>query len=192
MKDHLADAHADELYKLGDDILKEKGLFVCRECGDYVAQSESVFLNHLRSKHIKTRSDTNLALVTKHLFHLVDSVHTNHWEEGLLWLRDIDLEEPSFRQSLILKIKHELEDDVTDCFEEVLKVCVESAKQPSDNNLIGTEEYNIESLWILPFIFEQLILCPNPDQPREGHKGTSLRQCITRRLRLFRSGQLKL
>ena len=165
---------------------------MCRECGDYVAQSESVFLNHLRSKHIKPRTDTNLALVTKHLFHLVDSVHTNHWEEGLLWLRDIDLEEPSFRQSLILKIKHELEDDVTDCFEEVLKVCVESAKRPSDNNLIGTEEYNIESLWILPFIFEQLILCPNPDQPREGHKGTSLRQCITRRLRLFRSGQLKL
>ena len=46
-------------------------------------------------------------------------------------------------------------------------------------------------MYPLSFIFEQLILYPNPDQPREGHKGTSLRQCITRRLRLFRSGQLK-
>ena len=106
-----------------------------------------MFLNHLRSKHNKTRSDTNLALVTKHLFNLVDSVHTNHWEEGLLWLRDIDLEEPSFRQSLILKIKHELEDDVTYCSEEVLKLCVKSAKQTSNNDLIGTEEYNIDSVY---------------------------------------------
>ena len=81
---------------------------------------------------------------------------------------------------------------MTDCFEDVLKACVESHKEPVDKNLSGTEEYNAEPIWLLPFIFEQLILCPNPDQPREGHKGTSLRQCITRRLRLFRSGQLEL
>ena len=104
LKDHLAEAHADELYKLSDEILKQKGLFVCRECGDYVAQSDSVFLNHLRAKHGKTRNTTNLKIVTKHLFTLVDPVHINHWEEGLEWLRHIDLEEPSFRQSLILKI----------------------------------------------------------------------------------------
>ena len=182
MKDHLAEAHAGDLYKLRDETLQQKGLFVCRECGDYVAQSESVFLNHLRSKHVKTRTATNLDIVTQHLYNLVSSVHNNHWGEALEWLHTLDLDEPSFRQSLILKIKYELEDDVTDCFEDVLKACVESAKEACDKDLSGTEEYNAEPIWLLPFIFEQLILCPNPDQPREGHKGTSLRQCITRRL----------
>ena len=165
---------------------------MCRECGDYVAQSETVFLNHVRSKHVKTRTATNLDIVTKHLYNLVNSVHNNHWGEALEWLRTLNLDEPSFRQSLILKLKYELEDDVTDCFEDVLKACVKSHKEAVDKDLSGTEEYNAEPIWLLPFIFEQLILCPNPDQPREGHKGTSLRQCITRRLRLFRSGQLEL
>ena len=165
---------------------------MCRECGDYVASSEGVFLNHLRSKHVKTRTVTNLEIVTKHLFNLVAPVHDNHWEDGLEWLREFTPVEPSFRQSLILKIKHELEDDIIDCFESLLKACVESAKSPKDVKLIGTKEYDTEPIMILPFIFEQLILCPNPDQPKPGHKGTSLRKCILRRLRLFRSGQLRL
>ena len=192
LKDHLADVHKDELYKLSDDKLKESGLYVCRQCGDYVAASESVFLRHITSKHVKTRKTTNHKIVTNLLYSLVESVHTNHWEEGLAWLRTFTPEEPNFRQSLILKIKHELEDDVTDCFEDILNACVECAKKPTDDRYNNTEEYNPEPIWILPFIFEQLVLCPNPDPPKPGHKGTSLRKCITRRLRLFRSGQLEL
>ena len=192
MKDHLSGLHADELYKLSDDVLRQKGLFVCRKCGDYVAQSEGVFLNHLRSKHVKTRSKTNLDIVSHYLYHLVSSVHDNHWAEGLQWLANHTPSEPSFRQSLISKIKYELEDDITDCFEDVLNACVKSAMKPGDETLSGSQDFDPEPIWLLPFIFEQLVLCPNPDPPREGHPGTSLRKCITRRLRLFCAGKLQL
>ena len=165
---------------------------MCRECCDYVAATETVFLKHIKSKHIKTRTATNHNIVTRLLYNVVEPVHNNHWEEGLAWLSTHTPDEPNFRQSLILKIKHELEEDVTDCFEDLLKACVECANQPKDDALAGSEEYNPDPIWILPFIFEQLILCPNPDPPRPGHKGTSLRKCITRRLRLFRSGQIEL
>ena len=173
------DTHADDLYKLSDKTLKQAGLFVCRACGDYIAADDRVFLRHLKSKHIKTRTSTNLEIVTQLLYKLVQPVHDNYWEEGLAWLRTYSPEEPNFRQSLILKIKHELEDDVTDCFEDLLKACVECAKAPKDETLLGLDEFNPDSIWILPFIFEQLILCPNPDPPKPGHKGTSLRKCIS-------------
>ena len=179
LKNHLVDTHQDDLCKLSDDALKESGLFVCRKCGDYVAATETVFLNHIKSKHIKTRTQTNHNIVTRLLYNVVEPVHNNHWEEGLAWLSTHTPDEPNFRQSLILKIKHELEEDVTDCFEDLLKACVECANQPKDDALAGSEEYNPDPIWILPFIFEQLILCPNPDPPRPGHKGTSLRKCIT-------------
>ena len=65
--------HKDELYKLSDDKLKESGLYVCRQCGDYVAASESVFLRHINSKHIKTRKTTNHKIVTNLLYSLVES-----------------------------------------------------------------------------------------------------------------------
>ena len=159
LKDHLSGLHADELYKLSDDVLRQKGLFVCRKCGDYVAQSEGVFLNHLRSKHVKTRSKTNLDIVSHYLYHLVSSVHDNHWAEGLQWLANHTPSEPSFRQSLISKIKYELEDDITDCFEDVLNACVESAMKPGDEALSGSQDFDPEPIWLLPFIFEQLVLC---------------------------------
>ena len=83
LKNHLADTHADDLYKLSDNTLKESGLFVCRECGDYVAATEKVFLRHIKTKHIKTRTTTNHNIVTRLLYNVVESVHNNHWEEGL-------------------------------------------------------------------------------------------------------------
>ena len=64
--------HKDELYKLSDDKLKESGLYVCRQCGDYVAASESVFLRHITSKHVKTRKTTNHKIVTNLLYSIVE------------------------------------------------------------------------------------------------------------------------
>ena len=64
--------------------------------------------------------------------------------------------------------------------------------KPCDEALSGSQEFDPELIWLLTFIFEQLVLCPNPDPPREGHPGTSLRKCITRCLRLFRAGKLQL
>ena len=122
-------------------------------------------------------------IVTQLLYNLVKPVHDNYWEEGLVWLRTHRPEEPNFRQSLILKIKHELEDDVTDCFEDLLKTCVECAKAPKDETLLGLDEFNPDPIWILPFLFD--ILYPNLDPPKPGHKGTSLQKCISRRIRLF-------
>ena len=124
-------------------------------------------------------------IVSHYLYYLVSSVHGNYWAEGLQWLATHTPSETSFCQSLTSKIKYELEDDITDCFEDVLNACVESAMKPRDEALSRSQDFDPEPILLLPFIFEQLVLCPNPDPPREGHPGTSLRKCITRRLRLF-------
>ena len=101
-----------------------------------------MFLRHLKSKNIKTRRSTNFEIVTQLLYNLVKPVHDNYWEEGLAWLRTHRPEELNFRQSLILKIKHELEDDVTDCFGDLLKTCVECVKTPKGEALSGSDEFD--------------------------------------------------
>ena len=146
MKGHLSEAHNNELHKLKGCDLQSNGLFVCWQCGDYVAQAEGVFLHHLRSKHITTRATTNMDIATKHLFPLVAPVHNNYKEKGLEWLHTFTPGEPSFCQSLISKIKYELEDDVTNCFKDLLKTCVESAQKPSNDSLSGSDEYDPEPL----------------------------------------------
>ena len=71
---------------------------MCRECGDYVAATETVFLKHIKSKHVKTRTKTNHNIVTRLLYNVVEPVHNNHWEEGLAWLSTHTPDEPNFCQ----------------------------------------------------------------------------------------------
>ncbi len=185
VRDHLRGHHGSELSKLTDCQLTERGLYLCRECEDYVTDSESLFEDHLK-KHVVTRVPTNFQLLSDLLYiHVKNSEH-NHWADGLAWLKNHQFQEPPFRQSLINSIRFRLKTDILDAMECVLMACVESSKKPADPRLVNCDSYDPDPVWLLAFLFEQLVLAPNPDP-----ENISINQLIHRRLRLFRSGQLE-
>jgi len=79
-------------------------------------------------KHIGTRTKTNFELLSEILFYEVKNAKNNKWEEGLTWLHDFEPSEQTFQQSLVTKNKWELRDDVTDCSEDIIQLCVDSNK----------------------------------------------------------------
>ena len=140
-------------------------------------------------KHVENRTDTNFDIVTKHLHDDVDCVQKNHWREGLAFLRSTKFTEPTFRQTLICLINFRLEFAVLSTFFQVIVCCVEAHKTAKDAKLKNHEDYDPTAIWMLPFVFERLVLAPNPDNNNDTK--TSINQLIHRRLRLFRSGQIK-
>jgi len=68
---------------------------------------------------------------------------------------------------------------------------VEAHKSAKDAKLKNHEDYDPTAIWMLPFVFERLVLAPNPDNNNNTNTKTSINQLIHRRLRLFRSGQIK-
>ena len=140
-------------------------------------------------KHVENRTDTNFDIVTKHLHDDVDCVQKNHWREGLAFLRSTKFTEPTFRQTLICLINFRLEFAVLSTFFQVLVCCVEAHKSAKDAKLKNHEDYDPTAIWMLPFVFERLVLAPNP--ANNSDTKTSINQLIHRRLRLFRSGQIK-
>lgn len=188
LKLHLSSCHKSDLSKLTDDQLQEYNLYACRQCDDYICDSPRLLKTHL-DKHIEKRSDTNFDIVTKHLYDDVDSVQKNHWKEGLAFLHSTKFAEPTFRQTLICFINFRLEWAVLTTFFQVLVCCVEAHKSAKDPKLKNTRDYDPTAIWMLPFVFERLVLAPNPDTTTTGK--TSINQLIHRRLRLFRSGHIK-
>lgn len=188
-RDHLTSCHLTELYKLTDKQLIESDVFLCRECETYTCVRESDLKAHLE-KHIEKRSETNFDIVSSLIYPPVEHILNNYWTDGLLWLQQHEVTEPTFRQSLITKIRWELEDEVLDAFEDLLNCCVKASDASKDPNLRCKQEYDKNPIWTLPFIFEQLILAPLPPPELRNAKDTT-RQTILHRIRLFRSGQLR-
>lgn len=193
LRDHLIKCHQEELYKLNDNELESIDLHICRQCDDHVATSAARLRNHIKTKHIQTRKTTNQQIVTSKLYNPVKTASLNHWEAGLSWLDSFQPTPPTFRQSLISKVKFEIEDAVLTLFEDLIAVCVEVNKDPNNSELIDDYNYKREHIWKLPFIFEQLILAPKPraNSGSTNKNDTSIRKLIYHRIRLFRSGQLQ-
>ena len=121
------------------------------------------------------------------MFDEVKTTQQNHWEEGLKFLASTKFREATFRQSLITKINYQLEDNVIRAFYDVIHCCTESHKSAESTKDANSFDYDHTPIWILPFVFERLVLAPNPD-PSGRPKITSL---INERIRLFRSGQIQ-
>lgn len=193
LKHHLLKCHREDLYKLKDLELESLGIFLCRQCDDHIAISDGYLKRHIKTKHVTTRREGNLQLATKTLYSPVQTATLNHWDSGLQWLANFQPTPPNFRQSLIAKVKYELEDTVVNLFEDVLAVCVESQKESFKSELVDDFDYQYEHIWKLPFIFEQLILAPKPYSSNTNNKkkDQSIRKLVLHRIRLFRSGQLE-
>ena len=120
-------------------------------------------------------------------------MHKNHWREGLAFLHSNKLAEPTFRQTLITLINFRLESSILSTFFQVLVCCVEAHKLSRDAKLRHHIDYDPTDIWLLHFIFERLVLAPNPHPKKHANdkNGTTINQLINRRLRLFRSGQIQ-
>ena len=118
--------------------------------------------------------------------------HTNNncWEEGLSFLAQINISEPTFRQSLITTIHGRLLDSVVETAFDILEAINQANQQASTLGLRRDGGFDPTPIWLLLILFEQLVLFPTTLEDGQLHK-TSLNQEIHRRLRLFRSGQLR-
>ena len=70
---------------------------------------------------------------------------------------------PTFRQTLICLINFRLEFAVLSTFFQVIVCCVEAHNTAKDAKLKNHEDYDPTAIWMLPFVFERLVLAPNPD-----------------------------
>jgi hypothetical protein len=188
----LTQAHKHELCRLTDAQLSESGIFLCRKCDEFICdeKDQEKLEEHLQS-HVPNRNKTNLELVTEQLYDSVSCVQANHWEEGLKFLKHTTFSQASFRQSIITKINWQLEDNVLHTFNSVLECCVEAHKQPKTLNAAIANDFDPTPIWILPFVFERLVLAPNPANPQDPDENTSIGSIINERLRLFKSGQIQ-
>ena len=116
-------------------------------------------------------------------------MHNNHWEEGLLFIQYFNIDPTTFRQSLIAKLKFRLRTNVLNTYISIFESCVERNQQAQDSSLQFTKNFDPTPIWKFPFIFEKLVLGPNPDQT---DKNSLINKIITQRLQLFQSGQLQL
>ena len=143
--------------------------------------------------HVQKRSVTNKDIVTKHLFSEVSTIHRNHWDEGLSFLSTTTFSQATFRQTLITHIKDRLEQNVLRAYYDVLTCCVEAHKSASNAKLSKSADFDpTPSIWILPFVFERLVLAPNPNKNPDPTKGETINQLVNERIRLFHSGQIQL
>ena len=142
--------------------------------------------------HVQKRSVTNKDIVTKHLFSEVSTIHRNHWDEGLSFLSTTTFSQATFRQTLITHIKDRLEQNVLRAYYDVLTCCVEAHKSASNAKLSKSADFDPTPIWILPFVFERLVLAPNPIKNPDPTKGETINQLVNERIRLFRSGQIQL
>jgi len=142
------------------------------------------FESHLAS-HISTRSKTNHAIVTELLSDEVKSIKHNHGDQGLLFLRTQKISQVTFWQSLITKINYRLKENVLRAFYQVLHCCVEAHQSANEARLASSSDFDPTPIWILPFVFERLVLAPCPWDKPDLSKGHIINQLIQRPIRLF-------
>ena len=191
MKQHLLDLHKGDLHRLSDDQLANCGIILCRQCEEFICDDEEKLKKHQEKVHVQRRSTTNKDIVTKHLFSEVSTFHRNHWDEGLSFLSNTTFSQATFRQSLITKISFGLEQNVLRAYYDVLTCCVEAHKSASNAKLSKTEDFDPTPIWILPFVFERLVLAPNPNKNPNPENGETINQLVKERIRLFRSGKIQ-
>ena len=186
-RQHLLHVHKDSLYQLTDEQLHKDGLLTCRHCESFVCEThqEQKFKTHLKSHTLK-RNTTNFDIVTSLLYNDVQDIHRNHWEEGLKFLKIFKFAQPKFRTTLVSKISYRLEENVLKTYQNVLECCIEANKENTSSKYPNDPDYDPNPVWILPFVFERLILGPNPNP-----KDESINQLVHRRLRLFKAGKIQ-
>ena len=191
LKKHLTDIHKSDLYQLTDDQLFACNLYLCRVCDSQLCDTEKQLSTHL-AKHIKRRTRTNLDICTALLYADVETIHQNHWREGLHFLRTTKFAEPTFRQTLITSIRDRLETSVLHAFNACIEAAVLSSQEASEIRLRADPDFDANPVWKLVFCFERLVLAPNPNPLSADRKtGISTNQLIHERLRLLRSGQIQ-
>ena len=77
------------------------------------------------------------------------------------------------------------------CANDLIDIIVAGANEASSQRLAHDAAFDPTPLWTLLILFEQLVLFPTPLEPGQTSHSGSLNQEIHRRLRLFRSGQLR-
>jgi hypothetical protein len=189
LKEHLQDLHVRDLHRLSDDQLTTCGIILCRQCEECICEDEDKLETHQKKVHLQKRSTTNKDIVTKHLFSEVSSFHRNHWDEGLAFLTTTTFSQATFRQTLITKISFGLEQNVLRAYYDVLQCCVEAHKSASNSKLSKTSDFDPTPIWILPFVFERLVLAPNPNKNPNPAYGC-LHKDITNKNKLRPRGRL--
>lgn len=187
---HLKDCHQEDLWRLSEEDCTSLGIHQCRICDEYVGKTAGELKSHIAKAHVEKRSATNLEIVTKHLYAAVSESNNNDWERGLAFLRSLEVTEPSFRSSLISKVKGRLLDSVTDATADIIYAINAASKEAESTNLRLRGDYDPTPIWYLLVFFEQWVLYPTTLKEGELHS-SSLNQEISRRIRLFRSGQLE-
>lgn len=136
------------------------------------------------------RTSTNHDIVTRQLYKSVKCVQRNHWKEGLSFLSNHKIEPATFRQTLITLIRQDtrLEEAILQAYMDVITCCTKARGDIDYCRGRRQSDYDPTPIWILPFIFERLICAPNPDK---SDTAESINTLITRRLRMFRSGQIE-
>ena len=188
---HLRDLHKNQLHQLSDSLLDSLDLEICRRCDNAIYSEPHQLEQHIKAKHVSTRTLSNLDLATNLIFKATTNSEANQWEAGLTWLQQIyEPSPPSFRQSLLLNLKHKSLDAVVDTFRDLITATVEASKPPSSTKDKSNRHFKSDPFWLLTTIFEQLILAPRPPKHELPPGAESTTQCIYRRLRWFRAGRI--
>lgn len=149
--------------------------------------------------HIEFRNNNNLEIV-HHLIYDTDC-GPSFWADGLVFLDSLQLDPPTFRQSLITKINHRLEHNILATFISTIEAAVEAYK-PVQNHKHFLESKVDPYPVILLLLFERLILFPilkeddnkpHTQQSIKNHKmqSTSVNQAIHDRIRRFKQGRIR-
>ena len=142
IRDHLKDAHKQDLASLLDAELEKSGLFICRECEDQLFVSLSDLNKHIRTQHIEYRLLNNLQLVETTIFESLRGNYQSEWKDGLRFLHQLKLDPPNFRQPLTAKIRFRLEASVCETFASVIEACNEALKPPSNPKFKRKDDYD--------------------------------------------------
>jgi hypothetical protein len=108
--------------------------------------------------HIQSRNNTNLDIVHDSIYD--SDCGTSHWSDALAFLETLPLDPPPFRQTLISKISHRLEQRVTETFCEVINATNEALKPAQYNKHQDSKAFDPYPVLLLQIHFERLVLFP--------------------------------
>ena len=155
-----------------DEELHSHGLFLYRECDDYIGSNEKRLKTHIEKQHVKKRQITNYDILSKFCFQPFKHLCNNHWEAGLTFLQKLEPTQPTFRQSLINKIHGQTEEIVLELALDVIEASTEASKSASKTKRGHFNDYDPTTIWLLIILLEQLVLFPN--KSAEDNKDNSL------------------
>ena len=184
LRDHLLLNHTRSLGNISEAEWDNMGIYKCPDCHDQLFTNKGALTRHINRIHKVGKSQVdNVERISQ--FIPTPPTSTHQWNKALVWLDQLTIQPPSFRQSIWLKTNKTTKTKIKHLFNRLILTVVNSPNRVDIRPTVPAL-HRIDVLWKLLILFESLILYP---LDKNSSHGTSTQ--LDNRIYLFKIGDIK-